>query len=62
MKTKSSIGNYRLAVGLSVIWVLLLYFATEPKAGVRLSLLLRLLPVVAGWTFLWLRRGLQRDR
>jgi hypothetical protein len=59
---KSSIGKYRLAVGLSVILVLLLYFVTEPKAGVRLFLLPVLLPAVAGWAFLWVRRVFQRGR
>jgi cadmium resistance protein CadD (predicted permease) len=60
-KDKSSIGKHRRAVGITIIWVALLYFFTEQKENVRLFLLLGLLPVIIGWTLFWVRKGYKKD-
>ena len=58
---KSSDGKRRLAVGVSIIWVALLYFLIEKEENVRLFLLFGVLPVMIGWTLLWIRKGFMRD-
>lgn len=55
-------GYRRLAIGLSVVWILGLYFLTEANTSMRLFLLLGLLPVLVAWTGLWVVQGFRRDR
>ena len=58
----SSKGCLRLAVAISVVWLLLLYFLTESDQMTRYFLLFGLLPVIAGWMLLWVRSGFSKDK
>lgn len=44
---------WRLAAGVSVIWLLATYFATESSETFRWFLLVGVLPVVSAWVFYW---------
>jgi cadmium resistance protein CadD (predicted permease) len=61
-RNRSPSGRYRLAIGISLIWLALLYFFTEQQHTVRLFLLLGLLPVMIGWTVYWVRQGYRQDQ
>lgn len=61
MTNKSFSGQRRLAIGASVIWLLLVLFYFQESEEVRLSLLFGVLPVVAGWVIFWVYRGFQDE-
>lgn len=55
-------GIRRLAIALSIIWILSFYFFTEKEQAQRLFLLLGLLPVIAGWLILWIFNGFEKQK
>ncbi|MEN8174324.1 MAG: hypothetical protein ABFS23_01085 [Pseudomonadota bacterium] len=58
----TKLGRWRLAVGLSILWLAGLYFLTEPQEQLRLFLLGGVLPVLAVWLVAWVVRGYRRER
>lgn len=62
MANKSFSGQRRLAIGASVIWLLLVLFYFQESEEVRFSLLFGVLPVMAGWVLFWIYRGFQNER
>lgn len=54
--------TWRLAAGLSLLWVLAMYFLTESSEAFRLFLLAGVLPVVTGWVIYWIVAGFRADR
>ena len=57
-----NLGIRRLAVALSIIWMLAFYFLTEKDDSFRLFLLIGLLPVIIGWLILWARKGFIKQK
>ena len=55
-------GQRRLAIGASVIWLLLVLFYFQESREVRLALLFGVLPVVAGWVLFWVYRGFRDQK
>jgi len=55
-------GRYRLAAAVSITWILFFYFLSEPSDQWRMVLLFGILPVIAGWLILWIRRGYRQDQ
>jgi hypothetical protein len=62
MPSKPLSGRLRLAIGASVIWVLLVLFYFQESREARLFLLVGALPIVAGWVLFWVYRGYQAER
>ena len=62
MPNKPLSGRLRLAIGASLIWVLLVLFYFQESREARLFLLVGALPIVAGWVLFWVYRGYQGER
>ena len=62
MPNKPLSGRLRLAIGASLIWVLLVLFYFQESRVARLFLLVGALPIVAGWVLYRVYRGYQSDR
>lgn len=58
----NNLGIRRLALALSIIWILTFYFLTEQQQSQRLFLLLGLLPIVVGWLGLWTFKGFDKQK
>jgi len=52
---------WRLAVGLSLVWLLGTYFLTESSDTFRLFLLAGVLPIITGWIVYWVITGFLDD-
>lgn len=57
-----NLGVRRLAVALSIIWILAFYFITEKEESFRMFLFIGILPIVAGWLALWILKGFKKQR
>ena len=55
-------GVRRLAIALSIIWILTFYFFTEQDQSQRLFLLIGLLPIVVGWFAVWIFRCFDKQK
>jgi len=53
---------WRLAAGLSALWVLGAYFLTETSDTFRLFLIVGVLPILAGWIIYWVIAGFREDK
>ncbi len=54
--------TWRLAAGLSLLWVLAMYFLTESSDTFRLFLLAGVLPVITAWVIHWVISGFRKDK
>lgn len=54
--------TWRLAVGLSLLWLLGTYFLTESSDTLRLFLLAGVLPVIGAWVVYWVLDGFRQDK
>jgi hypothetical protein len=62
MPNKPLSGRVRLAIGASIIWVLLVLFYFQESREARLFLLIGALPIVTGWVLIWVYRGFRGPR
>ena len=54
-------SSRKIALAISIFWVLLFYFLTEPSETFRLFLLIGVLPVVGYWLIVWVRADSRRN-